>query len=89
MKFTFLPKPKDEPIAALEAQAHQHVALEDNPDMVLFGGGPKDFPDKLPESVKVVQIQYAGVENLQDVLSLIHISEPTRPVCSSRMPSSA
>ena len=23
------------------------------------------------------------------VLSLIHISEPTRPVCSSRMPSSA
>ena len=24
-----------------------------------------------------------------DYLSLIHISEPTRPVCSSRMPSSA
>ena len=69
MKFTFLPKPKDEPIAVLEAQGHQHVALEDNPDMVLFGGGPKDFPDELPESVKVVQIQYAGVENLQDVFA--------------------
>ena len=26
---------------------------------------------------------------LVDDLSLIHISEPTRPVCSSRMPSSA
>ena len=26
---------------------------------------------------------------LFDSLSLIHISEPTRPVCSSRMPSSA
>ena len=26
---------------------------------------------------------------LWDKLSLIHISEPTRPVCSSRMPSSA
>ena len=25
----------------------------------------------------------------ENVLSLIHISEPTRPVCSSRMPSSA
>ena len=25
----------------------------------------------------------------QPLLSLIHISEPTRPVCSSRMPSSA
>ena len=64
MKFTFLPKPKDEPIAALGAQGHQHVALEDNPDMVLFGGGPKDFPDELPDSVKVVQIQYAGIEGL-------------------------
>ena len=69
MKFTFLPKPKDEPIAALEAEGHQHVALEDNPDMVLFGGGPGDFPDQLPDSVKVVQIQYAGVENLQDVFA--------------------
>ncbi|OFO33695.1 hypothetical protein HMPREF3048_10160 [Corynebacterium sp. HMSC075D04] len=64
MKFTYLPKPKDEPIAALEAQGHQYVALEDNPDLVLFGGGPKDFPDELPDSVKVVQIQYAGIEGL-------------------------
>ena len=64
MKFTYLPKPKNEPIAALEAKGHQHVALEDNPDLVLFGGGPKDFPDELPDSVKVVQIQYAGIEGL-------------------------
>ncbi|MHA6602458.1 hypothetical protein HMPREF2785_01475 [Corynebacterium sp. HMSC067D03] len=64
MKFTYLPKPKDEPIAALEAQGHEYVALEDNPDLVLFGGGPKDFPDELPDSVKVVQIQYAGIEGL-------------------------
>ena len=64
MKFTYLPKPKDEPIAALEAKGHQHVALEGNPDLVLFGGGPKDFPDELPDSVKVVQIQYAGIEGL-------------------------
>ncbi len=64
MKFTYLPKPKDEPIAALEAEGHEHVALEDNPDLVLFRGGPDDFPDELPESVKVVQIVYAGVEAL-------------------------
>ena len=64
MKFAYLPKPKDEPIAHLEAQGHTHVALEDNPDLVVFGGGPKDFPDELPESVKVVQIQYAGIEAL-------------------------
>ena len=31
-----------------------------------------------------VAVNYAG-----NKLSLIHISEPTRPVCSSRMPSSA
>ena len=28
-------------------------------------------------------------KNMEEDLSLIHISEPTRPVCSSRMPSSA
>ena len=30
-----------------------------------------------------------GLGDAGDRLSLIHISEPTRPVCSSRMPSSA
>ena len=30
-----------------------------------------------------------GITGLLQSLSLIHISEPTRPVCSSRMPSSA
>ena len=69
MKFTYLPKPKEKPIADMEAQGHTHVALEDNPDMVLFGGGPEDFPDELPGSVKVVQILYAGVENLQEVFA--------------------
>lgn len=69
MKFTYVPKPKEQPIADMEAAGHTHVALEDNPDMVLFGGGPDDFPDELPESVKVVQILYAGVENLQDVFA--------------------
>lgn len=69
MKFTYVPKPKEQPIADMEAAGHTYVALEDNPDMVLFGGGPDDFPDELPESVKVVQILYAGVENLQDVFA--------------------
>ena len=69
MKFTYLPKPKEKSIADMEAQGHTHVALEDNPDMVLFGGGPEDFPDDLPESVKVVQILYAGVENLREVFA--------------------
>lgn len=64
MKFAILPKPKDEPIAALEAEGHEHVGIDGNPDMILFGGGPDDFPDTLPESVQVVQLMYAGVEAL-------------------------
>lgn len=64
MKFAFLPTPKDTPIAQLEAAGHEHVALDDDPDMVIFGGGPDDFPDELPESVQVVQVVYAGVEAL-------------------------
>ena len=34
-------------------------------------------------------IAVAGYPTGRHHLSLIHISEPTRPVCSSRMPSSA
>lgn len=64
MKFAFLPAPKDTPIARLEAAGHEHVALDNDPDMVIFGGGPDDFPDELPESVQVVQVVYAGVEAL-------------------------
>lgn len=69
MKFAFLPKPWDQPVEELEAAGHQFVALEDNPDLLIFGGGPEDFPEELPESVKVVQIVYAGVENLQDAFA--------------------
>lgn len=64
MKFAFLPKPWDQPVEELEAQGHECVQLEENPDLLIFRGGPEDFPDELPESVKVVQIVYAGVEAL-------------------------
>ena len=46
--------------------------------VTLIGGGPGAWD----------LITVRGMRALQD-LSLIHISEPTRPVCSSRMPSSA
>lgn len=64
MKFAFLPKPWDQPIEELEAEGHEFVSLEENPEVVLFRGGPDDFPDSLPDSVKMVQIVYAGVEAL-------------------------
>ena len=43
-----------------------------------------DTPIHLNETVLEIEKQEEGFK-----LSLIHISEPTRPVCSSRMPSSA
>ncbi|WP_175934611.1 D-isomer specific 2-hydroxyacid dehydrogenase family protein [Corynebacterium sp. Marseille-P4321] len=64
MKFAFLPKPWDTPVEELEGEGHEFVQLEDDPDVLLFRGGPDDFPDTLPESVKLVQIVYAGVEAL-------------------------
>lgn len=64
MKFAYPPKPKDQPIADLKAAGHELVSLDESPDLLLFSGGPDDFPDELPESVKVVQIAYAGIEAL-------------------------
>ena len=40
-------------------------------------------------SILDAQAAERRVERANPTLSLIHISEPTRPVCSSRMPSSA
>ncbi|OFP34573.1 D-isomer specific 2-hydroxyacid dehydrogenase family protein [Corynebacterium sp. HMSC071B10] len=66
MKFAFLPSPWEASVADLQAAGHEMVDLDQDPDMLVFRGGPKDFPDTLPESVKVVQIGYAGIEMLLD-----------------------
>ncbi|WP_291314300.1 D-isomer specific 2-hydroxyacid dehydrogenase family protein [Corynebacterium sp. UBA2622] len=66
MKFAFLPRPWDEAVADLERAGHTLVGLDSNPDMLLFRGGPDDFPAELPASVKVVQVCYAGIEALVD-----------------------
>ena len=50
MKFAFLPKPWTQVVEDLEARGHHLVDLSDNPDMLLFRGGPDDFPDELPAS---------------------------------------
>ena len=59
----------------------------DLPELPTFTLTSTDVTDGEPVATPQVSgIMGAGGE---DVLSLIHISEPTRPVCSSRMPSSA
>ena len=47
-----------------------------------------NFPEKLTFHPNVFQETIEASHPAYE-LSLIHISEPTRPVCSSRMPSSA
>lgn len=64
MKFAFLPKPWDRAVADLEAAGHTYVDLDGDPDMLLFRGSSEHFPHDLPDSVKVVQVCYAGIEAL-------------------------
>lgn len=66
MKFAFLPEPWDETVADLEAAGHELVSLDGNPDMLVFRGTAADFPETLPDSVKVVQFAFAGVDGLLD-----------------------
>ena len=48
----------------------------------------KEFNDVYREAATKVGLSLSGFDILY-ALSLIHISEPTRHTCSSRMPSSA
>ncbi|MDY5784869.1 D-isomer specific 2-hydroxyacid dehydrogenase family protein [Corynebacterium sp.] len=64
MKFAFVPKPWPQAVSDLEAAGHTHVGMDDEPDLVMFRGTPRHFPERLPGSVKVVQVCYAGVEEL-------------------------
>ena len=49
-----------------------------------------EAPGKVDGTGEAAAAAWEALElEVVDVLSLIHISEPTRPVCSSRMPSSA
>ena len=63
-----------------------------------FEGQPATIQEIRPEQQKLTVLLSIferdvpvelGFNQVSKILSLIHISEPTRPVCSSRMPSSA
>ncbi|WIM67158.1 D-isomer specific 2-hydroxyacid dehydrogenase family protein [Corynebacterium breve] len=64
MKFTMLPTVWDDTVADIESAGHTHVALDESPDLIVFNGGADDFPDALPDSVKVVQCAFAGIDAL-------------------------
>lgn len=66
MKFAILPRPWTQTVAELEAEGHEHVTLEGNPDVLIYHGGAEDFPEEVPESVQFVQFAWAGIDALDE-----------------------
>ncbi|MDK8794110.1 D-isomer specific 2-hydroxyacid dehydrogenase family protein [Corynebacterium sp. MSK041] len=66
MKFAILPRPWTQTVAELEAEGHEHVTLEGNPDVLIYHGGAEDFPEEVPESVQFVQFAWAGIDALAE-----------------------
>ena len=83
--------------AVLLAPAAQDVRDEDTcyadaPHTEDCPSGKLEIRERIIRPIAQVVQYYAdqlGADDCGQELSLIHISEPTRPVCSSRMPSSA
>lgn len=67
MKYTMLPTPWEETLQALDAAGHERAPLEEA-EVLIFNGGPDDFPQPLPPSVGLVQVPFAGVDHLLDVM---------------------
>lgn len=64
MKFTLHPERVDQIVADVEAGGHTHVESLADADFLIFHGGPEDFPDPLPDNIRFVQTQMAGIDPL-------------------------
>ncbi|MDK8625529.1 D-isomer specific 2-hydroxyacid dehydrogenase family protein [Corynebacterium appendicis] len=64
MKFAILPTPWSSTVDELEGHGHQHVDIDDNPDVLIYHGGAEDFPEALPDSIQFVQFAWAGIDAL-------------------------
>ncbi|WP_448855617.1 D-isomer specific 2-hydroxyacid dehydrogenase family protein [Corynebacterium camporealensis] len=67
MKYAMLPEPWQETLDALDEAGHEQVELTDA-DVLVFNGAAEDFPETLPESVQLVQVPFAGVDHLLDLM---------------------
>ncbi|MFH0412162.1 D-isomer specific 2-hydroxyacid dehydrogenase family protein [Corynebacterium sp. L4756] len=72
MKYAMHPAVWEESAAALDAAGHTHVALSENPDLLFFAGKTEDFPEDLPESVQLIQVPFAGVDGILDLIADTH-----------------
>lgn len=67
MKYAMLLSEWEETTAVLDVAGHENVALEDA-EFVVYTGGPADFPAELPSGLKFVQVPFAGVDEMLDVM---------------------
>lgn len=64
MKFTMYPTPWDNVVDEVAAAGHEFVDRIEDADFLIFNGGPRQFPDPLPENIGFVQHVFTGVEHL-------------------------
>lgn len=67
MKYAILPHAWPEATEVLDAAGYEHVGLADA-DFLLFNGAAEEFPDPLPDNIGFVQVPFAGVDHLLDVI---------------------
>ena len=67
MKYAMLPTPWEETLQVLDAAGHERAPLEEA-EVLIFNGGPDDFPQPLPPNVGLVQVPFAGVDHLLGVM---------------------
>lgn len=65
MKFTMLPTPWEETVAALTEAGHDYQEELSGAEFLVYHGDAPSFPD-LPDSVRWVQVAYAGVDALAE-----------------------
>ncbi|HHU67178.1 MAG TPA: hypothetical protein GXZ33_04940, partial [Corynebacterium sp.] len=66
MKFAFQPQQWPAAIAEIEAAGHTYVEDVHDADFLVFNGGPRKFPDPLPENIRYVQATFAGIDALHE-----------------------
>lgn len=62
MKFTQIPCRQEAVSTIIEEAGHTYVDTADGAEFIVLGAGPEAVPDPLPESVKFIQTQFAGIE---------------------------
>ena len=68
MKYAIYPHVWEEATAVIDVAGHERVELAEA-DFLLFNGEPYEFPDQLPDSLAFVQLPFAGVDHMLEVIA--------------------